>query len=210
MSKLTYASLAGTGVLGASGFGIYHLYSGESISEAKTRDEVAPEVKNLRSKLASEKFTILSDTPENSEHWNTIKDEYNKTKNDPRKSFSPTNQEVTVLDLQALCKDLLEKERDDLYVKVRSWCVIPTTVSNHLINLKLTPLALDDESDKSSWEALSAEYVNSEDKISELIIPHSSGWEKLRSKCKEISGKKNYEDDFDFGLHSSIKWCVKR
>ncbi|CBY92915.1 hypothetical protein HF1_09070 [Mycoplasma haemofelis str. Langford 1] len=214
MSKLTYASLAGVGALGTSGLGMYHLYSGESKLETQTKEEVTVEVKNLGSKLTSENFTILSDSPENNHHWATIKEEYDKIKSEPSKSLNPTAEEVTVSTLQALCKDRLEQDREDLYVKVKRWCVVPTKVSEHLANLKLTPLSTTDgdESHKGDWEALSTAYISAEsdERIPELIIPNSSEWKQLQKKCKDISEKKSYEDDFDFYLNASISWCTKK
>ncbi|AEG73251.1 hypothetical protein HF1_09140 [Mycoplasma haemofelis str. Langford 1] len=211
MSKLTYASLAGTGALGASGFGIYHLYSGEPVPEVQTKTEVTVEVRNLRSKLTSQGFTILTSAPENQKHWEEIKTEYDKVKAIPSKSFHPTSQEVTIPYLQDLCKTQLEQDRDDLFENVKRWCVVPTTISNHLVNLKLTPLSISDsdEPDKSNWEALAKEYGTSGEQVSDWTIPPSE-WKKLKEKCKEVSGKKNYDDDFNFGLHTSMRWCVKK
>ncbi|AEW45597.1 hypothetical protein MHC_03685 [Mycoplasma haemocanis str. Illinois] len=210
MSKLTYVSVAG--VLGVSGFAIHHLYSKESTQEIQTKAETTIEVKNIRTKLTSQGFTTLTDASENSHHWTEIKTAYDKIKSQPNKSLKTTSTEVTVKDLQELCKDGLDKERDDLYEKLRSWCVVPTTISSHLKNLKLTPLSTEGESDKGDWEALYTKYISqgSQVGVPELSSTDITDWSKLQQKCKDISSKKNYEDGFDFYLHFSIGWCVKK
>ncbi|AEW45520.1 hypothetical protein MHC_03300 [Mycoplasma haemocanis str. Illinois] len=200
MSKLALVSVVGVGAVGTGGIGVYHFY----FKDIRSND------KNLRSLLVAKKFKILTNEQEDQTHWETLKAEYDKVKSNPDKSFKVTDKAITVDDLKAFCKDHLNSKREDLYSKVKKWCVVPVTIVNHLKNLNLTPLSTETsgEPDKAKWEALADNYNKSEDKISGLSISNKGEWTKLREKCKELGAKKNYEDEFDANLKSSIRWCA--
>ncbi|AEG73155.1 hypothetical protein HF1_08180 [Mycoplasma haemofelis str. Langford 1] len=200
MSKLAFASAAGLGAAGTGGFGVYHFYFNNS----------NPEDKSLRARLISEKFKILTNKQEDQTHWETLKTAYEAIKKNADKSFKVTEQAVTTDDLKSFCEEHLKSEKEDLYSKVKRWCVVPVTVANHLSNLNLTPLSTETsgEPNKAEWEGLAENYNNSEDKISDLQITGKTQWTNLRDKCKNLGTKKNYEDEFDANLKSSIRWCA--
>ncbi|CBY92876.1 hypothetical protein HF1_08680 [Mycoplasma haemofelis str. Langford 1] len=200
MNKLAAASTAGVGAASAGGFGVYNFYFKDS------------EDRSLRAKLISEKFTILTNKPEDRQHWEELKGKYNESKNIANKVFKVSDKEVTVDDLKDLCKDYLSREQEDLYSKVKRWCIVPVTVDNHLRNLKLTPLSTQDSgnTDQDKWEALAGGYKNSNDKITGLEVADKNAWASLKNKCKELISKKNYEDEFDTNLKSSMRWCVQQ
>ncbi|AEW45572.1 hypothetical protein MHC_03560 [Mycoplasma haemocanis str. Illinois] len=200
MSKIAIASLAGLGAAGASGFGIYNFY----FKSSKNR------IISIRDRLVSEGFKLL--TSSDKSHWTELKGAYNNKKSDNDKVFKKSREDIDEETLKTLCAEVLEKEENDLsYSKAKKWCVVPVSVTEHLSNLKLNLLSTTGDGNKSEWEKVVTEYekdVNPGKRISDLSTLSDQKWEKIRDKCKDLSSKKSYEDDFDTSLESSKRWCV--
>ncbi|AEW45570.1 hypothetical protein MHC_03550 [Mycoplasma haemocanis str. Illinois] len=203
MSKLVIVSVTGLG--GAAGIG-----GGFYLLNRNSKDKIASklEKETIQSRLQKAKFKILET---GSSQWNEIKTQYNSKKNDASKVFSTSNNEVQENALKELCRENLNKSEfdDDLYSKVKRWCVVPTTISSHLKSWGVTPLSTDEskEEQKDKWEELANKYDSSSNKIKDLNSLNSEKWKSLRTKCKSMGEKKNYEDDFDSFFESSKVWC---
>ncbi|AEW45567.1 hypothetical protein MHC_03535 [Mycoplasma haemocanis str. Illinois] len=201
MSKFVLYSMAGVGGAAGIGGGIYLLHENSKASK--------PEKRTIKSKLIKAGFKVL-DTSD-SQHWTTLKNEYNKVKQESTKAFETHTQDINEEKLKSLCQSYLEKDEEDLsYGKVKRWCMVPVTVSNHLesIGRKALSTANSGDTDKSHWETLATKYDNSSDKIASLDnLGSGQKWEALRNKCKDLGDKKNYEDEFDANLSASVTWC---
>ncbi|CBY92877.1 hypothetical protein HF1_08690 [Mycoplasma haemofelis str. Langford 1] len=201
MSKATLYSLAGLGGATGIGGGAYLLHENSKASK--------PEKRTVRSKLEKAGFKILD--PSDRQHWSTLKNEYNKVKQDSTKVFGEHTQDIEEGELKSLCQSFLEKdEGDESYGKSKRWCVVPVTVSSHLGNLGRKALSTADsgDTDKQQWESLASTYDNAPNKISGTDnLGTGQKWQTLRTKCKGLGDKKNYEDEFDTNLSSSITWC---
>ncbi|AEW45566.1 hypothetical protein MHC_03530 [Mycoplasma haemocanis str. Illinois] len=200
MNKLIVVSTAGIGAAGTGGFGIYNFYLKNSKDGS------------LKAKLISEKFTLLTNKQEDSKHWEELKNKYNAIKGSADKAFEVSDKELTVDDLKALCRDYLNRGQENLYSKVKRWCVVPVTVSDHLKTLKLNLLSTENNgtTDKDKWESLASGYKSSNDKIVGLEVADKNAWTTLRDKCKDLITKKNYEDEFDINLKSAARWCTQK
>ncbi|AEW45524.1 hypothetical protein MHC_03320 [Mycoplasma haemocanis str. Illinois] len=203
MSKLVIASISGIGGAAGIGGGIYLLNNNFKNSSNKE------EVKTIQYKLRQEKFTILDF---GASEWGEIKTKYNSLKSDGSKVFNASSSEVDESTIKDLCKEHLNKSEfdDSLYSKVKRWCVTPVEISNQLSNWGFSPLSTDSANDnnKSELTSLAEKYEASNNKIKGVNALESDKWRSLQSKCKDIMGKKNYDDDFDSFFESSKTWCT--
>ncbi|AEG73159.1 hypothetical protein HF1_08220 [Mycoplasma haemofelis str. Langford 1] len=204
MSKLALASLSGLGGAAGIGGGIY-LLNKDSKSPVATKEAS----ETIQSKLQKEKFKILDI---GASEWGEIKDKYNSLKSDASKVFNVSSDELNEHALKDLCKEHLNKSEfdDALYSKVKRWCVTPVTVSSHLSNWGLTSLSTDSSNNNNQKEltALAKKYATADNKIKGVDTLESEQWRSLQTKCKDIGGKKNYDDDFDSLFESSKTWCT--
>ncbi|AEG73253.1 hypothetical protein MHF_0998 [Mycoplasma haemofelis Ohio2] len=201
MSKALIPALTGLSAAGIGG-GIYLAH--------KNSERPAPEKKTIRDRLQKAKFKI----PTNDDnHWASIKAAYNNVKSHSDKVFSTSTSEVGEEDLKRLCEEALEKDEGDTsYDKAKRWCVVTTTISSYLKELGINALPTDDSKNEkqNEWTKLAGEYSASNNKISGVDSLNGDAWKNLRSECKKLGDKKNYDDDFDTSFESSKIWCVDR
>ncbi|CBY92880.1 hypothetical protein HF1_08720 [Mycoplasma haemofelis str. Langford 1] len=204
MSKFTAASIAGLGGAAGIGGGVYLLNK-----DSENKSISKPEKETIQSRLQKEKFQILTS---DASQWSEIKTQYNSKKDDASKVFAISNSEVQESVLKDLCRENLSKSEfdDSLYSKVKRWCVVPTTISSHLKLWGITSLPTDEskEEQKDKWEELAKKYDAASNKIKDLNSLSDEKWKSLRTKCKSMGEKKNYEDDFDSFFESSKIWCA--
>ncbi|AEW45564.1 hypothetical protein MHC_03520 [Mycoplasma haemocanis str. Illinois] len=202
MSKLVISSLVGIGEAAGIGGGIYLLNSKSLQSKKGT----------IGHKLQSEKFTLLNFKGDDA-HWKQLKEEYNKAKSNTSKAFASHNSDIDENQLKELCKDALGKDEGDLsYSKAKRWCVVPVSVSEHLKNWNMSALPTDtgNNNKQDKWTSLANSYESSNNKINSVTTLSNEKWQTLRSECKKLEVKKNYDDDFDAAFESSKTWCVEK
>ncbi|AEW45599.1 hypothetical protein MHC_03695 [Mycoplasma haemocanis str. Illinois] len=202
MSKFLIPTIAGLGVAGVGG-GIYLAH--------KNFENPVSEKKTVRTKLQKAKFKIPS--KEDNQHWTSIKTAYNNVRTHADKVFSTSSSEVGEEDLKRLCEEALEKDENDTsYDKAKRWCVVTTTISSYLKEWGMNALPTSDSNNEkqSEWTKLSGEYASSNSKIAGVDSLSSEAWKNLRSECKKLGDKKNYDDDFDTSFESSKIWCIDK
>ncbi|AEW45601.1 hypothetical protein MHC_03705 [Mycoplasma haemocanis str. Illinois] len=170
---------------------------------------------NISSRLRSEKFIPLNDSKEHDAYWETLKTQYNSQKANKGKIFTDGSKDIETRELKLECKKALAGNiKDDaLYSKVKRWCVVPVSLSEHLNKLNFHSFSTEDKTDnadKSKWESKVTEYEkegNREKRISGLDTLSTDKWKTIMNKCKEIGGKKNYEDEFETNFEKYKEWC---
>ncbi|AEG72720.1 hypothetical protein MHF_0444 [Mycoplasma haemofelis Ohio2] len=200
MKTLTTA-LAGGGSLASAGAGFWaykHFSTSKSVSD----------------RLTEEKFVLLNDSEEHKTHWTELLGEYNKQKAHKNKIFTDGSKDLTVDELKGACKKALGDGSDstEVYSKSKRWCVVPTTLSEHLSKHSFKSLSTEDNNnpDQSAWEGKVTEHEkpdNANRRIKDLSGVNQDKWKAVMGECKNVSGKKNYEDEFDSYFEKYKDWC---
>ncbi|AEG73255.1 hypothetical protein MHF_1000 [Mycoplasma haemofelis Ohio2] len=170
---------------------------------------------DISSRLQNEKFTLLTDSKEHDTHWESLKTQYNSQKANKGKIFTDGSKDIEISELKSECKKALSGDikDDDLYFKTKRWCVVPISLSEHLNKFDFHSFSTEDKadnSDKSKWESKVTEYEKEDNKgkrISGLDTLSTEKWKAIMNKCKEIGGKKNYEDEFEVNFEKYKEWC---
>ncbi|AEW45212.1 hypothetical protein MHC_01730 [Mycoplasma haemocanis str. Illinois] len=200
MKTLTVSLAIGGGLgIGGAGFLAYkHLYPPKQISDH----------------LKEEKFVLLNHSEEHKAHWTTLLGEYNKQKTHKNNIFTDVGKDLKVEELQEACRKALGEsvDNEEIYSKAKKWCVVPVTLSEHLSKHQFRSLSTEDNnnSDQSIWEGKVTEHEkpdNSNRRIKDLSGVNQDKWKTIMSECKNISNKKNYENEFNSYFEKYKDWC---
>ncbi|CBY93014.1 hypothetical protein HF1_10060 [Mycoplasma haemofelis str. Langford 1] len=145
-----------------------------------------------------------------SDGWSEVLNAYNQKKDSPDLRFDHGNEQISEQRLKDTCAEVFkEDEKDSKYEKAKKWCVIPNSVSQVLVSksLKVLDTSKTGEEDKTKWEPLKTQYKDND-------IPNfsltSQDWKVLRTKCKDLVGKKPWDDDYKTSITHAERWCIDK
>ncbi|CBY93318.1 hypothetical protein HF1_13100 [Mycoplasma haemofelis str. Langford 1] len=177
-------------------------------------NEIFSNSKNIKNKLISEKYQILTRT---SDSWSSIFSKYSDTGN---KDWKFDGEIKNVEDLKNTCEKVIKEkeENSSLYKKASKWCVVPRKAEEFVSGL----LDVAEGKDGESWKRVLAEYKKTKTgssstyEMSDVTVTESNSDQdadnikKLQAGCTTRKGKLTYELDFDSSLDDMRKWCVDR
>ncbi|AEW45519.1 hypothetical protein MHC_03295 [Mycoplasma haemocanis str. Illinois] len=194
--KLGLSLLGGTGIVSTAVAGAYHY--GYFSSKTNT----------IKDRLINEKYQLLKEG--DSSHWTESLKKY-KEKHPSESSYDEPK-------IKKLCQDLVGRvnfSKED-YNKAKKYCVVPQTISERLKALEFTLLDTNGSNSTTKWKSLSDEYKNTgenDKKLSDLnkseVGNGDSNGDKLKSKCKDVSSKTHWEDNYDSLLENTKRWCTE-
>nr|WP_052663341.1 hypothetical protein [Mycoplasma haemofelis] len=192
------------GVVGASGAGALGAYYSGAFSANKN---------TLQEKLKKDKWIILEHSKsEHSSYWGTSLTKY--------KAQHSGNESLTESQLKKICSDLLNEESDKNYEEARRYCVVPNKVSERLEKLGFTLLNItadgsSNNTHQTQWTALATKYKTKGTGSKELdtlkastITDNGANWSSLKDKCKEVSEKDHWSDQYGSLVDNSKTWCT--
>ncbi|AEG73511.1 hypothetical protein MHF_1275 [Mycoplasma haemofelis Ohio2] len=160
--------------------------------------------KSVSQALTEAKYKPLDITKEAG--WTEVLAKYNEAHSSATKDISQ---------LKGECKVLLEKEEfiDSDYQKARRWCVEIQSVGDRLKLFGKVALSTDASvnTDNEKWKAK----IENHKKDHPNKLNHNFGAEEnqnltdIKSKCKELEGKKSTDESFESDFSKSVEWCAQ-
>nr|WP_052663343.1 hypothetical protein [Mycoplasma haemofelis] len=205
MTKPQLAMASSAGLCGVAGIGCGAYFLSENLNSYVDSSILTSKNKTIRSHLQGDGYVIL-ETDKHDNHWATLTQKYKDLKGKLR-GADEDNSNIDTAQLKSLCQEALEQEYAEghTYAQTTKWCVIPTSVTNHLTRKgfkKLTEELLKDP--KHQW--IVDTYDNGHYQIKGVTSINKDS-KTLVTKCDEAGEKQNYDDDFHSHLASVRQWC---
>ncbi|CBY92920.1 hypothetical protein HF1_09120 [Mycoplasma haemofelis str. Langford 1] len=205
MTKPQIAMASSAGACGVAGIGCGVYFLSENLNSYIDTTTLSPESKTIKSHLQGDGFSVL-DVNGDSNHWTTLKDKY-KQLNGKLGKGAEGDSDIDEAKLKELCKEALEQEyaEGSTYDQTIKWCVVPTSVTDHLKRKGFTLVTAELlQNQKHKW--MVDTYDNGHYKINGVESINKTA-STLVTKCDEKGKKNNYEEGFYNDLVSIRQWC---
>ncbi|AEG73249.1 hypothetical protein MHF_0994 [Mycoplasma haemofelis Ohio2] len=206
MTKIQLATASGVGLCGVAGIGCGAYFLSENLNSYVDTTTLSPESKTIKSHLQGDGFVVL-DVNGDDTHWTTLKGKYNELKGKLGSTADGDNPNIDETQLKSLCQAALEQEYAEgtTYDQTIKWCVVPTSVTDHLKRKGFTLVTAELlQNQKHKW--MVDTYDNGHYKINGVESINKTA-STLVTKCDEKGKKNNYEEGFYNDLVSIRQWC---